>query len=192
MKKSLILGTIAAVGLWSATQSANATLITGEINMSGLATLNSTSLATATADVSNTGVTVIVPDTGSFSGLAGTSVTTFNGFAFSGGSATPLWSFVSGGWTYSFNLGSDSIEQQNANFLSLIGSGTLNITGAGSPYTPTLGTWSLQLTDATGGNSGSFQFGFTESNNSVPDGGTTMVMLGGAFCVIGAIRRKLA
>jgi hypothetical protein len=71
--------------------------------------------------------------------------------------------------------------------LSLGGLSVLSGSGP-APGTPYSLTEEFIIT-ATGANeTAAFQAGA----DSVPDGGTTMIMLGGAFCAIGAIRRKIS
>jgi len=98
-------------------------------------------------------------------------------------------------WTDTGNSGNNVDD----NAASLLGAGvsqvnnTLTLTGVGAvigsgaaPGTPYSLTEEFVIT-ATGANqTAQFQAAAT----AVPDGGTTMIMLGGAFCVIGAIRRK--
>lgn len=186
MKNKTMISMLTAGALALAAQQGMANTITGQINMVGTATLNTTSLATATADVSNSGVIVVPTDNGSYAGLSGDAVTTFNGFSFTGGSATPLWSFTAGGLTYSFDLASDSIVSQSASFVNLAGVGTLNITGDPSVE----GSWTFTLSSAGGASSPTFQFGFDASNNSVPDGGLTVALLGGALTAMALVRSK--
>ncbi len=173
-------------------QAAQADPITGQINMGGTATLNSPSLGSATADLGNSAVVISGTASGSYSGVPqGTSVPTFNGFAFTGASVSPLWSFTVGSWTYSFDLSSDHVVAQSDNFLALSGLGTLNITGTGSPYVATPGEWTFQITDSQG-SSTIDQFSFSGSNNPVPDGAVTAELLGGTLLAVAMIRRKIS
>ena len=195
-KHSSILAAVAAgfVGFCPQTQ---ANFITGEIEMTGVADLNSTTLLTATQDNANYGVVVAAnTQMGAYATVPnGESVPTFNGFKFSGAAVSPLWQFAYNGWTYGFDLTSDHISSQSTSFLDIAGTGTLYITGSAghlSPYTPTSGNWSFSITSATG-KSPSFIFGFVSSDTSadppVPDGGSAGILLSGTLVLIGGVRR---
>jgi len=60
------------------------------------------------------------------------------------GSSFTLWSFSTGGISYSFDATSVVVSAQNANFLDLEGAGVAHVTG----YADTQGTWSITLTGA--------------------------------------------
>lgn len=163
---------------------AQATPITGDIGFSGSVQLNSMSANTATA-VTAWYNTVAASPSGSFVGIVN------NGDAVSMTGATP-WSFNSGAlpnfWSvdgFTFSLVTSSIYSQGGGFLNVLLAGTV----AGNGF------------DVTGFN-GSFQVGnppsggrctFTErlSFNSVPDGGTTVMLLGSALMGLGLLKRKL-
>jgi len=167
--------------------------ITGSIDMSGTATLDSTLLGSADAATGFSGVSVGGLPTGAFAGTAGSSVT-WSAFNWDVPTLPPtLWSFVSGGRTYSFVLSAVSVFTQNNFFLNLMGSGTLSITGVGPSYEDTTGFWSFTISNPTGGAHANFEFTFANSQTavpSVPDGGLTLALLG--FALIGAegLRRK--
>jgi hypothetical protein len=195
MNKLAILASV-AVASTVVMQQAQANSITGFVAMSGGITLNSDSLASAT---SGTFETVPTPDVtggdGSYLGTVGATVTwTGSTLTFGSGSEsiTPLWTFSSGGETFSFNLstitgysvtGGDTVAD-------LTGTGTLTGTG-GTTYTPTAGTFSLSIDDVTGGASGQASFGFASSDSAVPDGGLTVALLGGSLIALQAFRRKI-
>lgn len=105
---------------------------------------------------------------------------------------TPLWKFTTGGITYSFDATSlTAIFNVAADAWDISGSGDAIITGGGTDYTETPGTWSAVVS----GSKTSFNFGSAEDPpipSSVPDGGMTMVLLGGALAGLGGLRRKLA
>jgi hypothetical protein len=185
----LILG--AAMAL--AAVSVQATPITGEIDMSGTATLNSINLGTATGATSFSGVSVGGGPTGAFAGTTGATVS-WNAFTWPGGSANPLWTFTLAGLTYTFALSSDSVVAQSSTFLNLLGVGTLSITGAGSTYTPTTADWSFTISNPTGGNHANFDFTFANSQTgagTVPDGAATAMLLGTALSALALLRKKL-
>ena len=166
-------------------QQVQAASITGSITISGVATLNSTSLATATAATAFP-FSFVTLGSGSYAATPGSLVTYFP-FSWSPASTpvTPLWTFTSLGTTYSFDLSSLAIDTQNAAFLNLSGAGTAHVTG----LTDTAGTWTFTATST--GTSVSAMFGFVSSETSVPDGGLTVALLGFALVGVEGLRRKL-
>jgi len=188
-KKILAILTVAVVSM-ALCQNAAAIAISGKVDMVGSLNLNTTSLATATGVNSFGPASVIPTPNGAFLGTAGSSVT-FTPFNWSPPSTPviPLWSFTSGGWTYTFNLGVISFVSQNSSFVNLAGSGILSITGLGSPYDPTPGDWTFTITSA--GQDPDFRFGFVSSTAAVPDGGMTVALLGLALVGVEGLRRKL-
>src|SRR5687768_15963135 len=168
-----------------------ATSITGNIKMGGTVTLNNMSLGSATAATSFDSVVVGGTPTGSFVGTDGNAVT-WVGFAFgSSADVSPLWTFTDPDnlWTYSFSLDNNFIVSQDNFFLSLRGTGTLDIVGAGDPYDATAGTWSFTITNDTGEASPNFEFTFANSQTAViPDGGATAMLLGVGLLGLGALR----
>ncbi len=192
-----ILASIATIIISGAILShqAQATPITGEIDMGGTVTLDSIFLGSATQTLGYASITVGGVPTGSFAGTVGDSVTWTN-FGWSPFFSTPpLWSFtdVGTGYTYSFDLNSIPFVFQNNNFLNMLGVGTLDITGPGSPYTPTIGLWSFTISNPGGGAHQNFEFTFANSQVSVPtpDGGSAVALLGVAIAGIEILRRKL-
>jgi hypothetical protein len=77
------------------------------------------------------------------------------------------------GPTYDFNVTSATIQEQFDGYLNISGAGTAYITG----YAPTYGTWSLTVTgfDENTPPYTALPFG---ADFSVPDGGTTVGLLG--------------
>ena len=188
--------TVLAAGFLSCTllcQNAGAIPITGTVDMSGTAFLNNTALGSATATTGYMSVTVGGIPTGSGvsgsytgvgTGMSGPSVT-MNPFSFNpfSSSVTPLWTFMSAGNTYSFDLTVLSLTQQGNNTLTLNGTGTLHITG----FTDTPGTWVFTA------NNLSDTFSFSSSNGAVgvPDSGSAVALLGIALAGIEGVRRVL-
>jgi hypothetical protein len=179
-----------AVALASPSAKANSVPITGSIGFGAAGiTINSGDLATATS------FTVTGPDITTVSGTymvvpLTTSPITFNGFVFSPAvaSITPLWTFDVGATVYSFDATSDS-SMWNASLDSweMGGAGIAMITG----YAPTYGTWNVNLSE-TGE---SFVFDASAGASgvaSVPDGGSTMALLGCAFLGLGFFSFKRA
>jgi hypothetical protein len=194
MKQWIKIAVPVAIGL--ITLSASAIPINGTVRMSGDVTLDSQSLNSATKASFVNPAGTVSSGTGSYATTAGASVN-FNNFTFfplasQSTPVNPLWSFVSGGFTYSFSLANIGSESVTANeFLTMTGTGTVSITGAGSPFDSTVANWSFTITDTSGGNSGSFVFGFAQSDTSVPDGGMTIMLLGAALTGLSLIKRKL-
>jgi hypothetical protein len=185
MKKTFLSG-ILAVGMVIAAQ---AIPITGTIDMSGTATLNNTFLGSATAATAFTGATVGGAPTGTFAGTFGSSVT-WSGFSWpSNVLVAPLWTFVFGANTYSFDLANVSVFSQSNSFLNLMGSGTLHVTG----FDDTPGLWSFTISNPGGGAHANFMFTFANSQtgSGVPDGGATVALLGIAFVGLEGLRRML-
>jgi hypothetical protein len=170
-------------------EQAQAIPITGTIDMSGTATLNNTLLGSATAATPFTAVTVGGAPTGAFAGTFGSSVT-WSAFSWpSNVLVAPLWTFVSGANTYSFDLANVSVFSQDNDFLNLKGSGTLHVTG----FDDTPGTWSFTISNPTGGAHPDFMFTFANSQTAtgVPDGGMTVALLGIAFVGLEGLGRML-
>ena len=93
----------------------------------------------------------------------------------------PIWS----NGTTSFSLQSISIISEiPGKLLYLFGSGVINTTVQG--YDPTPGTWSFSA-DSSGA---SFAWSST-ATTQVPDGGTTIALLGASLLGLGAARRFL-
>jgi len=163
---------------------AQATPITGNIGFSGAVQLNSATANTATAATAWFN-TVAASPVGTFAGIVN------NGDAVSMTGATP-WSFNSGAlanfWSvdgFKFNLTSSSIYSQVGGFLNVLLAGT--VSGNGFDTTTFNGTF--QVADPASGGPQTF----TErlSFNSVPDGGTTVMLLGGALMGLALLKRKL-
>ncbi len=174
--------------------SAFAAQITGDIDFAGQAFFDTNSLATATqvtnfraSDGTNQSATVTQAN-GDFSGIpTGTNASFPNAYTFNPSSPTsPLWTV--GGFT--FNLTSSTVAFQSSQFLSIKGTGFL--TGNGFDKTP--GTWAFTSQQADGSEQDSFSFSANTSAQpgQVPDGGSTVALLGAALVGVAAIRRKLA
>jgi hypothetical protein len=167
------------VGLTLSTQ---ATLITGGISFDGGYTVDTGVLGTANAFSTFSTVTVSPGPVGSYVGTAGQSVT-MSPFSFASFSpVTPLWTFTTGGNTYSFDLTVLSIDKHTSSTLELSGTGTLHITG----FDDTASDW-VFTANSLGGT-----FSFSSSNGAVPDGGATMLLLGATLSSLALIRRKHA
>jgi hypothetical protein len=179
---------ICTAALCAAVLSGSSTLanpITGSIGFGAAGvTVNSPNLATATA------FTVISPEvtdpTGTYSIVPDFTPVDFNGFVFHPpvASITPLWTFQIGKTVYSFDATSDSSSfNSTLDEWDIGGKGMAMVTG----YTPTEGTWNVNLSQS----GASFVFDSSAAAASVTDGGSTAACLGGAFLVLGTLKRKV-
>jgi hypothetical protein len=146
--------------------------------------LNSTTANSATAATAWLN-TVAASPSGSFVGYVN------NGDAVSMTGATP-WNFNSGAlanfWSvdgFTFSLISSSIYSQVSGFLNVTLAGTV----IGNNFTATAFNGTFQVADPASGGPQTF----TErlSFNSVPDGGTTVVLLGLGLLGLGLFRKKM-
>ena len=196
--KWLVAGAVAAFVAFSTTVQAIPTPIVGSINFDGGTITLDNPILSATTITAFGGASVVngnagVAPTGSFAGTAGASVT-FGGtpLIFSPSSSyvdnPPLWTFISGGLTYSFDLQSVVSSIGVGPSLNLAGTGLLSISGGA--FAPTGGTFTLS---ATGAGSGPLNetFGFTAGNSSIPDGGMTVMLLGVALSGLCLFRKKV-
>jgi hypothetical protein len=175
---------LSSLALSSATQ---AELIEGVISFDGQPTLDSP-LGTATKVVSWNGVVADDPITGAFATKVtkNDSVSFTNGWSFNSGEVTKFWE-VQG---FTFTLTSSSLLFQDADGLVVAGSGVVS----GYTYDPTPGLWSF-LTEP--GVTPKFRFstsagvkGASPNGASVPDGGTTVTLLGLSLLGLYGARRK--
>ncbi|HEU6449245.1 MAG TPA: hypothetical protein VFV23_12490 [Verrucomicrobiae bacterium] len=174
----------AVVGL---TGMAQADQINGDITFTGGAQLNTGSSGTATG-VLQWQDTVVESSDGDLSGITpGTAVAFHSPWFFSGGQLG-LWSV--GGFTYDLNLSSIKFQGGTPAGLVVTGQGTLN----GNDYDPTPFSWAFTVQDPGAGNPLVFSFSAAAgsiSSGSVPDGGTTVMLLGGSLLAIGLLKKKL-
>ncbi len=187
MKRILLILTLGLLAAGVTAQNARAVGITGTIDMSGTAILNSTSLGSATAATGFIGTTVGGIPTGSFTGTGGSSVT-WSAFSWPSNTAvTPLWTFTVGPTTYSFELGSVTVASQSNTFLNLLGTGVLSKTG----FDDTVGSWSFTISNSSGAAHSNFAFTFANSQTAaVPEGGSALALLGMGLIGIATIGRK--
>lgn len=169
---------LAVMALSSA--AAHAVAITGVVSFSGGATLDSPDLNSATMVLNWQDEKVGSLHTGSFSVLSTGQAATFtDGWVFGSGIA-PLWTV--GGFT--FDLTSSTVVFQNSVILGISGKGVVS----GNGYDATPGRWAFTTqvpqVDAT------FEFSAAEAEE-IPDGGSSVALLGASLLGIGAVRRKL-
>jgi hypothetical protein len=174
--------TLAVLAAALVTSGAQAAMVNGAITFAGGAIFDTDSLATATRVNTFLDVTVQSED-GDFAAFVadGDTVTMAQPYIFTPSTPTPgLWSV--GGFT--FDLASSTVVLQNADFLVITGTGTLT----GNGFDATEGTWSFtsQSPDADG----VFSFSASGDFNGVPDGGSTVALLGLGLTGVWMIRRK--
>ena len=186
---------------------AQATSISGYVEFSGSATwtLNGVNSTAALADGIEFAAVIDVNEsasTGAYAGLQSTTRATFVDLEGANKVGVPntvgplnlpiFWMFIDTGGTglsYSFaitSLTSNVATGSGGSVVrSLVGTGTASIGG----FDNTSGTWNL----TTVGNSSTLSFLSSAdlSSAAVPDGGTTLSMLGLALLGIGVVRRRL-
>ena len=173
------------------------TSINGNMSFSGSATTDNSSLLSATKFLSFQELSVGSPSTvsGDYAGTSGATVT-MTPFTWNPAGAStpinPLWSFISSGITYSFNLTSLHMDFVSSTALVLSGIGTAFITGPGTDKLPTTGLWNF-----TGQTLGVSSFTFSSSadvaaKQNLPDGGTTVALLGCGMLGLSLLRRKVS
>ncbi len=197
MKPTLIslntTGLILAITGFSLSVQAIPTPISGSISISGTSTIDGTSFVAATRFTAFENVFVGAPSalSGDYVGTSGAAVTV-TPFIWSPPTAStpivPLWTFVSGGNTYSFDLSVLHADYASPTGLLLSGLGTAYITGPGLDKLDTTGHW-----DFSAQTLGLSTFTYSSTTTvpvGVPEGGTTVAMLGGAFLGLGLMGRK--
>ncbi|MBA3832136.1 MAG: VPDSG-CTERM sorting domain-containing protein [Chthoniobacterales bacterium] len=186
MKSKLLLTLLATAfaGAGLTTPQAQASQINGAITFAGGAIFDTNSLATATTVNTFENVTVKSRD-GDYAAFldVGDSVAMAMPYVFVPTTPTPaLWSV--GGFT--FDLTNSVVVLQTSNFLAITGSGT--ISGNGFDATP--GTWSF--TSQSPAADGVFSFSAGSSAQGVPEGGSTVALLGLGLVAVAFLRWKAA
>lgn len=169
-------------------QHASAIPIVGEISFAGFYTVNNPNLALATSFNSFSGVTVglgATGATGDYAPLSGADVTMtpFSFDPFPVGGVVPLWTIPSSPGT-SFDLLALNVAFESPTALLLTGTGIAHKTGRDN----TPGTWILSAN--TLGSTFSFSSTNASVGNRVPDGGTTVALLGMGLVAVEGLRRK--
>src|SRR6266513_2894055 len=175
-----IVAAAAGVGLLS---SAQATPITGMLNIAGTANFNTSSLTTASS-ATFSDVLVFGGNTGDFASFAFGTPVVMASYTFDPSTITNgLWS-VNG---FTFNLLSSTVEQRTATFLSVSGTGI--ITGPAG-YDATPGVWAFTSQNAGGHPHDTFSFSANTEGGAVPDSGMTLALLGTGLMGLAAFRAK--
>jgi hypothetical protein len=194
MKKTILA--VLAMGALSCalfSQQAQAVPITGTIQLGGAVRFDTNSLNTASQvniwfdDNNNPGHSTVQPgNTGTFAAIpAGTQVTMTQPWIFNPSTPTPaLWS-VAG---FTFDLASSTIIVQNPFVLAIMGTGTVH-GPAGFDDTPM--DWAFTTQSAGGATHLVFSFSANGTAQGVPDGGTTVMLLGATLGALGMARRFL-
>jgi hypothetical protein len=129
----------------------------------------------------------ITTETGVYTAAPIETSITFNGFKFNPpvASVDPLWTFTVGALTYSFDATSvTSSFNSTLDEWDIGGKGIAEITG----FTATAGTWNVNLAQS----GASIVFDSSEAASpTVPDGSSTLILLGGGFVGLAGFGRKL-
>jgi len=175
-----IVAAVASVGLLP---SAQATPITGMLNIAGTANFNTNSLTTA-GSATFSDVLVLGGNTGDFASFAVGTPVVMASYTFDPSTITNgLWS-VNG---FTFNLLTSTVVSRSSEFLSVSGTGI--ITGpAGFDATP--GVWAFSTQNAGGHPHDTFSFSANTVGGAVPDGGMTLALLGAGLMGLAAFRAK--
>lgn len=180
MKKLTILAV--AVALVSTSSVVKADMLYGTISFNGVANFNAVpTSATQITSYQNSPAPYVASTGGEFFDVPlNTSANLFAPYILN--TSTPVSSFLQfDGMTFSMT---SSSSQVLGPFLFTTAYGTL--TGPGFDATPYIMTLA-----ASGPQTTSFQASLAVNYTALPDGGTTLALLGGALTVVGLIRRKL-
>jgi hypothetical protein len=195
MKRTwLKMGTVVAAVIGIA-GIAQAVPITGDITFAGGVQLDTSSAGTATEVLSwtgpgGTGEPIVISDDGSFSGIApGTQVTFASPWLFNSGAVAALWSV--GGFT--FDLTSSHIVFQGGSPAGVVVDGTGTVSGNGLDDSTMSWSFSTQDPGASGSTSTIFSFSSASGtiSSSVPDGGTTAMLLGLGVLGLGTLKKHM-
>lgn len=197
MKKNWIKMAAVSMAVCGLGGIAQAVPITGNITFAGGTTLNTSSSGTATEVLSwtgpgGTGLPVVISGDGSFSSIApGTGATFASDWHFNSGAVSGLWSV--GGFT--FDLTSSHIVFQGGSPSGVLVDGIGAVVGNG--LDPEAMTWSFSTSDpGAAGTDGGLVFSFqvadgATGSGTVPDGGTTAMLLGLGVLGLGLVKKQL-
>jgi hypothetical protein len=190
MKRKLITMAVTAVAVCGLAGIAQAVPISGDITFAGGITLDTSSAGTATEVLSwtgtgGTGLPVVISGDGSFSGVVGNSATFASPWHFNSGPVASLWSV--GGFT--FDLTSSHIVFQGGSPAGVLVDGIGAVMGPAG-LDPEAMTWSFSTSDPSAAGIFSFQVA-DGTTGSVPDGGTTAMLLGLGVLALGMLKKQL-
>ena len=176
-----IVAAVAVAVAFTSTVQAVPQPLTGNIGFAGSAVLNSSDVSTATKVVSWNS-TVVNSESGSFTSISlGSAVLLASPWSFNSGVLNNFWQV--GGFT--FDLSSSSIFSLAGGFMNVVIAGTVS----GNGYAATAFSGSFQVSNPSA--NGATTFTERLSFNSVPDGGTTVLLLGAALSGLALVKRKL-
>jgi hypothetical protein len=182
--KPLLAGLAAMVIGAGFALSAQATPITGMLNIGGTATFNTNSLMTASSATFNN-AHVEDMNSGDFAGIAINTPVVMTSYTFDPSTMTNgLWS-VAG---FTFNLTASTVDFRSATFISVSGTGIITSPG----FDPTPGVWAFSSQAAGGHTGATFSFSANTVAGAVPDGGMTVALLGAGLVGLAAFRAKFA
>jgi len=189
--KNIIKAVAVAVVAVALSQSAQAVPISGQITFSGTASTDSINANSSTEILSWANNTISLKN-GSFSSLsAAATVVLATPWLFNSGAKNNFWVVTDGAAQYKFNLSSSAVFSTTANSITIFLAGTVISTVAG--LDPTAFTGSITIKDQGVANpAGGFAYTQSILFNNVPDGGTTVLLLGSALSGLALIRRKLS
>lgn len=191
MKRNWVKIAAVAVAVCGVAGIAEATPITGDITFAGGVTLDTSSAGTASEVLSwtgpgGTGSPMVISDDGSFSGITpGTSVALASPWFFNSGAVDSLWTV--GGFT--FDLTSSHIVYQGGNPAGVLVDGIGAVSGNG--LSAEAMTWSFSTSDPGATGTDSLVFSFQAASGTVPDGGTTAMLLGVGILGLGLVKKQM-
>jgi hypothetical protein len=191
MKNILKVVAVAAVAV-ALTQSVQAVPITGVIGFSGSSVLDG-STASGSSEVLSWGPSIISLNSGTFASLDPSSTVAFaSPWFFDSSSLNNFWvvNDTVNNVTYKFNLSSSSVFSTSANSITIYLAGTVISTALG--LDPTAFTGNMTIQDPGVKGQVGYKYSESISFNSVPDGGTTALLLGSALSGLALLRRKLS
>ncbi|HEX3627607.1 MAG TPA: VPDSG-CTERM sorting domain-containing protein [Verrucomicrobiae bacterium] len=192
-KKLLLIAAVAAMCGVGVAQAAPSDPINGQITFAGGVTLDNSSAGGATEVLSWTGpggsgMPIVISSSGTFSGIAGGTAASFTApwFFNSTSPVNSLWSV--GGFT--FDLTSSHIVFQGGNPAGVLVDGIGAVMGNG--LAPEAMTWEFATGDPSADGVFSFQVADgTQGAATVPDGGTTAMLLGLGVLGLGLVKKQM-
>ena len=173
-------------------QSVQAVPITGVIGFSGSAVLDG-STAAGSSEVLSWGANIISLNSGTFASLDPSSTVKFaSPWFFNSASLNNFWVVKDtvNNVNYTFNLSSSSVFASSPSSITIYLAGTVISTALG--LDPTAFTGNMTIQDPSVKGQVGYKYSESISFNAVPDGGTTVLLLGSALSGLALLRRKLS